>query len=104
MRWRPDSFLESIDKASRRNPCCLESSRRLPKTLTRSQRRCPPSRRLPHPHRVLPSATVNEERLRSPEQFAGELANHLAAFAETASPLPSDAELAALVEAAFFAS
>lgn len=53
---------------------------------------------------MLPSATVNEERLRSPEQFAGELAKHLAEFAETASPLPSDAELSALVEATFFAS
>lgn len=47
---------------------------------------------------------MNEERLGSPEQFARQLAIHLAGFAEAASPLPSDVELAALVEATFFAS
>jgi hypothetical protein len=47
---------------------------------------------------------VNEERLGSLEQFATQLATHLAAFAEPGSPLPSDAELAALVDATFFAS
>jgi hypothetical protein len=47
---------------------------------------------------------VNEERLGSPQQFADQLARHLAGFAEPAVPLPSDAELAELVDAAFFAS
>jgi hypothetical protein len=47
---------------------------------------------------------VNEERLGSPEQFATQLATHLADFAEAASPLPSLAELIGLVEATFFAS
>jgi hypothetical protein len=47
---------------------------------------------------------VNEERLGSPAQFAEELAEHLAARADATSPLPSRAELAALVDAMFFAS
>jgi hypothetical protein len=47
---------------------------------------------------------VNEERLGSPEQFAAQLATHLADFVDAASPLPSDAELGALVEATFYAS
>ena len=47
---------------------------------------------------------MNEERLGSPAQFAEELAQHLAAMTNTASPLPSGAELASLVDAMFFAS
>jgi hypothetical protein len=47
---------------------------------------------------------VNEERLGSPTEFAAKLARHLAPFAQPAWPLPSDEELARLVEVAFFAS
>jgi hypothetical protein len=47
---------------------------------------------------------VNEEQLESPRRFAERLATHLAGFAVPAAPLPSDAELAELVEAMFFAS
>lgn len=49
-------------------------------------------------------APVNRERMESPQQFAAQVARHLAAFAEPGVPLPSDDELTALVEAAFFAS
>jgi hypothetical protein len=47
---------------------------------------------------------VNEERLGSPQQFADQLAAHLAGFADPAVPLPTGAELAELVDAAFYAS
>ena len=47
---------------------------------------------------------MNEEPLGSPREFAGMLARHLAVFAEAARPLPSDEELAQLVEVTFFAS
>lgn len=47
---------------------------------------------------------MNEERLESPKRFAEQLARHLESFADPAAPLPSDAELAELVEATFFAS
>lgn len=47
---------------------------------------------------------MNKERLGSPEQFAAQLATHLASIAEQGSPLPSDVDLAALVAATFFAS
>jgi hypothetical protein len=47
---------------------------------------------------------VKEERIGSPQDFAGQLAAHLASFAEPGSPLPSDGDLAALVETTFFAS
>jgi len=47
---------------------------------------------------------VNVERLGSPQQFAEQLAAHCAGFADPAAPLPSDTELATLVEATFFAS
>ncbi|HEU0030342.1 MAG TPA: hypothetical protein VFQ53_06915 [Kofleriaceae bacterium] len=47
---------------------------------------------------------MNAERLGSPAQFAVELARHLAAFADVAPRIPSDADIAALVEATFFAS
>jgi hypothetical protein len=47
---------------------------------------------------------VNEERLGSSRQFAAEVARHLAPFAEPKWPLPSDDDLAQLVEVTFFAS
>lgn len=47
---------------------------------------------------------MKEETLGSPNDFAEQLASHLAGLAEPASPLPSDADLTALVEATFFAS
>jgi len=47
---------------------------------------------------------VTEERLGSPEEFAGALARHLAPFAEAALPLPTDEEIARLVSVTFFAS
>lgn len=53
---------------------------------------------------MLRSIAVKEERLGSPQVFAETLARHLDGLAEAASPLPSDTELAALVEATFYAS
>lgn len=47
---------------------------------------------------------MNEERLRATSEFTSELAAHLARFREAALPLPSEAQLAALVEAVFYAS
>ncbi len=47
---------------------------------------------------------MNAEQLESPSRFAEQLAAHLAHFAEASAPLPTDAELAQLVEATFFAS
>jgi hypothetical protein len=47
---------------------------------------------------------VNVERLGSPSEFAARLARHLLAFADAARPLPSDADLARLVEVMFYAS
>ena len=47
---------------------------------------------------------MNQERLGSPEEFAGQLARHLASFAEAARSLPGDEDLARLVDVAFFAS
>ena len=47
---------------------------------------------------------MNEERLGWPVDFVGPLARHLESVAEPGLPLPSDAELAALVEVIFFAS
>jgi hypothetical protein len=47
---------------------------------------------------------VNDERLGSPGEFAATLARHLVAFAESARPLPSDDDLARLVEVMFYAS
>ena len=44
------------------------------------------------------------ERLGSPSDFAKLLAAHLATIAQPRAPLPADADLAALVDAAFFAS
>jgi hypothetical protein len=47
---------------------------------------------------------VNEERLRATSEFSSELAAHLARFRVGALPLPDPAQLAALVDAVFFAS
>ncbi len=47
---------------------------------------------------------MNEERLGSSRQFAAEVARHLAAFAEPRWPLPSEEDLAQLIEVTFFAS
>jgi hypothetical protein len=47
---------------------------------------------------------VNEERLGSPAEFATQLTRHLARFRDAALPVPDDTELAALVDAMFFAS
>ncbi|MEO7331249.1 MAG: putative sensor domain DACNV-containing protein [Minicystis sp.] len=47
---------------------------------------------------------MNEERLGSSRQFASEVVRHLAAFAEPRWPLPSDDDLAQLIEVTFFAS
>ena len=47
---------------------------------------------------------MNEERLGSPSEFAAQLATHLARFRVAALPLPDGAQLAALVDATFFAS
>src|ERR1043165_8082605 len=49
-------------------------------------------------------AAVKEERRGSPNDFAERLASHLARLREPGSPLPSDTDLIALVEATFFAS
>ena len=53
---------------------------------------------------MLPSWSVNEERLGSTRDFAALLAAHLDTFREPGLPLPNAAQLAALVEATFFAS
>ena len=47
---------------------------------------------------------MNEERLGSPSEFASQLATHLARFRVPALALPDRAQLAALVDATFFAS
>jgi hypothetical protein len=47
---------------------------------------------------------VNEERLGSPSEFAAQLATHLARFRVASLPIPDPAQLAALVDATFFAS
>lgn len=47
---------------------------------------------------------MNEERLGTPKEFADRLVRHLAGFAEPSLPLPSDQELARLVDVMFFAS
>jgi len=47
---------------------------------------------------------VDAELLRSSTEFATELASHLAGLAEPGSELPSDTQLAALIDATFFAS
>src|SRR5689334_13414948 len=49
-------------------------------------------------------AVVNEERLGSTLEFAAALAPHLAVFADGARPLPSDMDLARLIEVMFYAS
>jgi hypothetical protein len=49
-------------------------------------------------------ANVNTEQLGSTAEFAGQLAAQLAPFAEPALPLPDEAQLRTLLEAAFFAS
>jgi hypothetical protein len=47
---------------------------------------------------------VNEERLGSTRDFAAQLAAHLQRFRDPALPLPTPAQLSALVDATFFAS
>jgi hypothetical protein len=47
---------------------------------------------------------VKEERLGSPADFSAQLASHLGKLAAPGSPLPGAEDLAALVEATFFAS
>jgi len=47
---------------------------------------------------------VNEERLHATSEFTAQLATHLARFREPTLPLPDAAQLAALVDAVFFAS
>jgi len=47
-------------------------------------------------------AAVKEERRGSPNDFAERLGSHLARLREPGSPLPSDTDLTALVEATFF--
>jgi hypothetical protein len=47
---------------------------------------------------------MNTERLGSPAELASQLAVHLAGFAEPALPIPAEADLRALLEAAFYAS
>src|SRR5689334_5900452 len=47
---------------------------------------------------------MKEELLGSPTEFAAQLARHLRAIAEPDSSLPSEPDLAALVESTFFAS
>lgn len=47
---------------------------------------------------------MNTERLGSPAEFASQLVTHLAGFAEPALPVPPEADLRALLEAAFYAS
>ena len=47
---------------------------------------------------------MNQERLGSPVEFAGQLARHLASFAEAGRSLPGEEDLARLVDVAFFAS
>ena len=47
---------------------------------------------------------MNHERMDSPMELAGPLAAHLAGLAEPMLPLPDEAELRALLQAAFFAS
>jgi hypothetical protein len=47
---------------------------------------------------------VDKEQTGTPSEFAAQLAGHLRRFAESALALASDAQLAALVDAAFFAS
>jgi hypothetical protein len=47
---------------------------------------------------------VNQERLGSPVEFAGQLASHLASFAQAARSLPVEQELRRLIEVTFFAS
>lgn len=47
---------------------------------------------------------MNEERLHATSDFAAQLARHLEQFREPALPLPDTAQLAALVDAVFFAS
>ncbi|MEO8698763.1 MAG: putative sensor domain DACNV-containing protein [Kofleriaceae bacterium] len=47
---------------------------------------------------------MKQERLGSPKDFADQLAIHLAGFADPAVPLPAPAQLAALVDATFYAS
>lgn len=46
---------------------------------------------------------MNEERLGSPSEFAAQLGAHLARFRVAALPLPDRAQLAALIDATFFA-
>ena len=53
---------------------------------------------------VLRWPAVNEERLAAPGEFAAQLATHLARFRVPALPIPSAAQLAALIDATFFAS
>jgi hypothetical protein len=47
---------------------------------------------------------VKREQLGSPSEFAALLAPHLASFADATRPLPSEADLARLVEVMFYAS
>ncbi len=47
---------------------------------------------------------MNEEHLGSLSEFTAQLATHLARFRVAALPIPDDAQLAALVDATFFAS
>jgi hypothetical protein len=47
---------------------------------------------------------VNQEHLGSPDEFARQLARHLAPLAEDSRPLPGDEDLARLVDVTFFAS
>ncbi|MEO8844788.1 MAG: putative sensor domain DACNV-containing protein [Kofleriaceae bacterium] len=47
---------------------------------------------------------MNEERLGSPSEFATQLASHLARFHDPTLPIPDPRQLAALVDAMFFAS
>lgn len=47
---------------------------------------------------------MNEERLAAPSEFAAQLATHLARFRVAALPIPDRPQLAALIDATFFAS
>jgi hypothetical protein len=47
---------------------------------------------------------VDAELISSSTEFATQLASHLAGLAEPGSPLPTDAQLSALIDATFFAS
>lgn len=57
-----------------------------------------------HPGAACYGRAVNQERLGSPEQFALAVSAHLSDGEDPSLPLPSPADLAALIEVTFFAS